>query len=93
MEAVWYMAGGDPWGHSVSRLINELRDIDISTFKTLKDLVEDAARLDRNYVPTRYPNGLSHITPDQAFFVEDAAGAIRIAETPLERAGEILRDE
>ena len=90
MKAVWYMLGGDPWGHSVSRLINELGDTYFSTFKTLQDLIEDAARLDRCYVPTRYPNGLPDITPDQAFFAQDAAAAVGIAKILLKRAGVVL---
>ena len=90
MKAVWYMLGGDPWGHSVSRLITQLKGIDNTTFSTFEDLIEDAARLDRYYVPTRYPNGLPDITPDQAFFAQDAAGAVGIAKTLLERAGVIV---
>jgi len=90
MKAVCYMLGGDPWGHSASRLITQLKAIDSSAFNALHDQVEDAARLDRYYVPTRYPNGLPDLTPDQAFFAEDAVGAIRMAETLLERAGQIL---
>jgi HEPN domain-containing protein len=90
VKAVCYMLGADPWGHSVSRLITQLKGIDSSTFNALQDQFEDAARLDRYYIPTRYPNGLPDITPDQAFFAEDAVGAIRIAEILLERAGQIL---
>ncbi len=90
MKAVWYFLGGDPWGHSVSRLINELRHLDIATFNTFIDRAVDGARLDRYYVPTRYPNGLPDITPDQAFFVEDAVGAISIAEALLLHVGKIL---
>ncbi len=93
MKAVCYMLGGDPWGHSVSRLITQLKGIDDSSFNALQDQIEDAARLDRFYVPTQYPNGLPDLTPDEAFFAEDAAGAIRIAETLLERARQMLGDE
>ena len=90
MKAVWYMLGGDPWGHSVSRLVTQLEGIDNSTFDAFKDQVEDAARLDRYSVPTRYPNGLPDITPDQAFFAQDAEGAVAIAKTLLERAGVVV---
>ena len=90
MKAVWYTLGGDPWGHSVSRLITQLKEIDISIFNAFKDQIEDAARLDRDLVPTRYPNGLPDITPCQAFFAQDAVAAVGIAKILLERAGVAL---
>ena len=44
----------------------------------------------RFYIPTRYPNGLPDITPEAAFFAEDAESAIRKAERLLETVRPLL---
>jgi HEPN domain-containing protein len=41
----------------------------------------DAAALDRFYIPTRYPNGLPDLTPGKFYFQKDAEFAIGIAES------------
>lgn len=90
LKAVWYSRDGDPWGHSVLQLIDDLGELDRETHAQLRDLREAAARLDRYYVPTRYPNGLPDITPDQAFFASDAASALDAADTVLSRASHLI---
>jgi HEPN domain-containing protein len=61
LKALWYNRDLDPWGHSVLRLIDELRTACPSAHEILRDLLEAAGRLDRYHVPTRYPNGLHDI--------------------------------
>ena len=90
MKAVWYERDGDPWGHSANKLIRGTEDLDAELFDRLKDLLEPAAKLDRFYVPTRYPNGLPDLTPDQAYFEEDAREAITLAERLIERSTQLL---
>ncbi len=54
----------------------------------------EVAKLDRYYVPTRYPNGLpAGGDPAEAFDAEDAATAIAIAERALEHARSFLAQE
>ena len=49
--------------------------------------LDDAAmRLDRLYIPTRYPNGLPGGIPADAFSAQDASEAISQAETILAAA-------
>jgi HEPN domain-containing protein len=91
LKAVWFFHGADPWGHSLRRLIEDLRSVSDSVFRSFEDLVEDGARLDRFSIPTRYPNGLPDITPDQAFFKEDAESAIAIAQTFIDRAEKLMK--
>jgi HEPN domain-containing protein len=57
-----------------------LGKVDDAAYQSCRDLIENAAKLDRFHIPTRYPNGLPDITPDQAYFKEDAESAIAIAE-------------
>jgi hypothetical protein len=53
-------------------LIDDLKEVDDKTFDALKVLISTAVKLDRLYIPTRYPNGLPDITPELAFEPDDA---------------------
>ena len=90
LKALWYSLDGDPWGHSVARLVDDLSEIDEPAHKGMADLAETAARLGPFYIPTRYPNGLPDITPDRAFFEADAREAIDAARRLLERAASLI---
>jgi HEPN domain-containing protein len=76
LKALWFYADADPWGHSISKLIEKLSEIDPVLFKTMEPLKDAGVILDRHYIPTRYPNGLPDITPEQAFLKEDAVISI-----------------
>ena len=91
MKSLWYSLDRDPWGHSVRKLIDDLKEPHPDCYARLQDVVPIAAELDRLYVPTRYPNGLPDILPDQAYFERDAERAIDIAERLIDRI-EQLRD-
>jgi len=58
-------------GHSLFEMIRELSTID-ETFRPLADL---AKRLDRFYIPTRYPNGLPGGSPFEVYTKEDLNSA------------------
>ena len=90
LKAVWHMHAADPWGHSLRKLIEDGRSALPEIFGKWMDLIEDAARLDRYYIPTRYPNGLPDITPDAAFFHDDAETAITLARKVINRAALVL---
>ena len=90
IKAVWYSVDADPWGHSNQKLISDLEDLDVSLYESLKELIPYAGKLDRFYIPTRYPNGLPDLIPEQAFFEEDASSAISFCESILTAVKTIL---
>jgi len=79
VKAIWYMADGDPWGHSIMKLIDDLENVDLKLHERLKSISRLGMVLDRFYIPTRYPNGLPDITPDAAITDEDADMCIKHA--------------
>lgn len=93
LNAVWYYSDADPWGHSIKKLIEDLKSVDMGLFEIFKNFSRQGTILDRFYIQTRYPNGLPDITPDIAFNEEDAdicianAGAIIGAVHTLLRNG------
>ena len=62
-------------GHSVAELIDQAA----RNAPELSDLRARGARLDRYYIPTRYPNGLPGGIPADAFAEEDARQAVSAA--------------
>ena len=62
-----------------------MKDFDTELFSNLKDFVLDGSKLDKYYIPTRYPNGLPDLIPDMAYFDDDAVTAIGLAEKLIER--------
>jgi HEPN domain-containing protein len=56
-----------------------------------KELAGAAARLDRYYIPTRYPNALPGGTPFQSYTAEDLASARADMETVFIVAERFLR--
>jgi HEPN domain-containing protein len=46
-----------------------------------RKIQDDAAALDRFYIPTRHPNGLPDLTPGKYYFLKDAEFGISIAES------------
>ena len=70
VKALWYCIDAVPWGHSVQRLIMEFPQSE--TLVELDAWIEHGALLDKYYIPTRYPNGLPDLTPDQVYRRNDA---------------------
>ena len=91
LKAVWYLVDEDPWGHSVKKLIDDLKSIDPDLYKEFGPLTRVALILDRFYIPTRYPNGLPDITPDVAFTGEDAEECINHAEKIIDAARSVIK--
>jgi HEPN domain-containing protein len=85
LKAVWYSRGDDPWGHSVQKMIQDLRDAG-----PLGSLLPDAAALDRYYIPTRYPNGLPDLTPSENYGPADSADAVRRARSIVDACAGML---
>lgn len=72
VKAVYEWMGGVAWGHSVVSLLTGLE----ARAEATEDIVEAARRLDRLYLPTRYPNGWDRGTPGEHYTAEDAKDAI-----------------
>ena len=91
IKAVWYFADADPWGHSIKKMIDDLEQVDLSLYECLVKLIRLGVLLDRFYIPTRYPNGLPDITPDQAFNQEDALECVKYAEKIIRGVEDCIR--
>lgn len=81
LKAFLYLKGHQVvWGHSVAELISDAA-ADDSRFEGLR---EKGARLDRYYIPTRYPNGLPGGIPSESFSPRDAEEALSEAAAVIE---------
>jgi HEPN domain-containing protein len=85
------MLDADPWRHSIRRLIQGLKDVNLKMFNELIHLKKAATLLDRFYIPTRYPNGLPDLTPDEAYLEEDALGCIDNAKKIIDSVKAIIK--
>jgi HEPN domain-containing protein len=68
------------WGHSVSRMLENLED----ELKPDSSLIEKAKELDRNYILTRYPNFHVEGAPMDYYTKNDAIRAIQYAREIIE---------
>lgn len=78
LKGLWYFFDEEPWGHSICRLIEELKHEPQHTM--LMQFHEDAQLLDRFYIPTRYPNGLPELIPQEAYNKNDAKEGLAAAK-------------
>ncbi len=76
LKALYQQLGMDAWGHSASKLMSELP----RKVRPRRKLIEIAIKLDRFYIPTRYPNDLPSGAPMSYFTQRDAKEAIKYAE-------------
>lgn len=70
VKALWYLVDADPWGHSIQKLVMEFPEK--QRLPNRERWIEQAALLDKFYIPTRYPNGLPDLTPGQVYTRADA---------------------
>ncbi len=82
VKALWYLLGEEPWGHSIQKLLKEFSAQD--RLPDVQSWLEKGAALDKFYVPTRYPNGLPDLTPEQSYFRAEAEHAISLAQFLLD---------
>ncbi len=76
VKALFRSRGAEVWGHSIQKLLENLpEDVNPS-----EDIFQAARALDRLYIVSRYPNGLSEGTPSDAFDRNVAQEAISNAE-------------
>lgn len=77
VKALVQHKGGEGWGHSVTRLLLDLTTL----FEVPEQVLLAARRLDKHYIPTRYPNGFDLGTPRDYYTSGEAEQAITDAET------------
>jgi HEPN domain-containing protein len=88
IKALWFAVDGDPWGHSIQKLIFQFPQQ--AMFADVETWIENAAQLDMFYIPTRYPNGLPDLTPGQTYKSQDSIQAIEKAKFFLEEVEKLL---
>lgn len=91
VKALWYLIDADPWGHSIQRLV-----MDFPQKQQLPDLaqwIEQAAFLDKFYIPTRYPNGLPDLTPGQVYTRPEAVRGLETARALVAACREWLEQQ
>ncbi len=72
LKACLYAGGRrEVLGHALIEFVRDLSQ----TEPTFKAIFPQAARLDRYYIPARYPNGLPGGTPFESFTAQDLAAA------------------
>ena len=72
VKALILARSGEPWGHSVSLLLESLF-VQLPEAETLR---EAANRLDKHYIPARYPNGFPAGYPGKLYTSGEAEAAI-----------------
>jgi HEPN domain-containing protein len=68
--------GGEPWGHLITRLVEALPE----SLRAPSEAIEAANRLDKHYIPARYPNGFVEGYPAMLYTRGEAEGAIADAK-------------
>lgn len=77
----------DAWGHTVSVLLANLPE----EIKVPRVLVEHAKRLDKHYIPARYPNGFESGAPTDFYTEAEAKAAVEMAGEIIEFCKGYLR--
>ncbi|HFD40121.1 MAG TPA: HEPN domain-containing protein [Anaerolineae bacterium] len=80
VKAVYQAHHAVAWGHAVSKLLADLPGGE----RPAESLIERAIRLDRFYIPPRYPNGFDVGSPKDYFTRRDAEEAIEDAAQILD---------
>lgn len=76
VKALFLELGGEGWGHAITRLLRDLKD----RTGVADELLRAAQRLDKHYIPTRYPNGFDAGAPADYYMADEAEEAIADAE-------------
>ena len=77
LKALFFSLGGEGWGHSVTRLVTDLAE----KLPVPDVLLSTSRRLDKHYIPTRYPNGFDAGVPRDCYTQDEAEKAIEDAAT------------
>lgn len=77
VKALHEAAGVEAWGHSIAGLLGGLDEVP-------SEVVEAGKRLDKHYIPTRYPNAHLAGAPGDLYTGQEAAWALADAEAVVE---------
>lgn len=80
LKALIMARGGEPWGHSVTALVEALPP----GLTAGPEITEAASRLDKHYIPARYPNGFASGYPGKLYTRGEAEGAVKHATEVVE---------
>lgn len=80
VKALVAALNGEARGHAIVAMVGSLPE----RARFPEDLVDAARRLDRHYIPTRYPNGFDRGAPRDYFTATDSAEAIADADRILQ---------
>ena len=81
LKAVYQSKHMEGWGHTLIKLAENLK----SHISRIPEKIMDASRrLDRHYIPTRYPNGFATGAPGQFYDKKDSDEAIEYAAIIIE---------
>jgi len=72
VKATVMAQGGEPWGHLVTALVESLPAAKAAP----PEVVDAARRLDKHYIPARYPNGFADGYPGKLYTRGEAEQAI-----------------
>jgi HEPN domain-containing protein len=89
VKAVFFHLHGDPWGHSLLALLEGL--VEPARKAVTAELLDAARALDKQYIPTRYPNGFAQGAPTDYYTARDARESIGHAESILSFCRAALR--
>jgi HEPN domain-containing protein len=78
-KALHLFLGSSAWGHDVTDLLAHLPP----EHQAPADLIDRAKRLDKHYLPARYPNGFAAGTPMEHYTRGEAEQAVADAEAIL----------
>ena len=92
VKAVYIRRGEDVERvHSIMALLKGDAPRGLKGIGELGDLLEDASELDRQYIPTRYPNGVPYGKPYEFYTQKKAKECIDCARKLIEACRKILR--
>jgi HEPN domain-containing protein len=80
LKALIMARGGEPWGHLTTGLAEGLP----AEIAAPTDVLDAARRLDKHYIPARYPNGFADGYPGKLYTRGEAAQAVADATTIIE---------
>lgn len=85
-KALIHGLNGEAWGHAITRLLEDLREhLDLDD-----ELLDAARRLDKHYLPTRYPDGFDAGAPFDYYTDAEAQQALQDARRIHEAAKQSL---
>lgn len=86
LKGVYQRLGQEAWGHSVKYLLEAL----VGQVPLADTLLDCARRLDRFYIPTRYPNSFDRGKPADYYSAPDSEEALVCAEAILRFCADLL---